>query len=537
MATARSPPPRQDPSMAGLVNSSLTELKCSICEEFMNFVVQECYKLSTCGHIFHRVCIETTLSTSSNCPACKLSCELSDLRKYGTDLPMRPEALVNSTGAVKKKTAGRGKPRGVAGNRMGTRSITRALFPNTGLGASGVPDMTNGDSPGDDIQGSDRMGRNQLDEPSGSPMPMVNNRHEVDYDWIGQMIEDRLSRMMRNLSVTRSSGPVQQSGLGQSPLGLDPSSLRVPNSNPNHYDQGTHRRQASLRPQPIPNAEKVTSIIQNWNVKFDGSKDGLTVDEFLYRIRSLTALHFEGNFDMICRNLNILLVGKAHEWFWRYHKKVDQIEWTEFCGALKSQYKDMRSVYDRKEEVRNRKMRPGESFDSYYDSICSIMDRLEHPMEEEELVEILVRNLRPDIRHELLYFPIYSIAQLRKLVQMRESLLSDDNFRRGLSSKTSMTPQLPARRNVAEVDCEERDLDMSTTSEMLDAINYSSTVYKCWNCDEVGHFWDDCVRERKVFCYGCGAKGVYKPQCEKCAAKKVLVSKNSQRPNPKTNYP
>lgn len=34
--------------------------------------------------------------------------------------------------------------------------------------------------------------------------------------------------------------------------------------------------------------DKITSIIQNWNLRFDGSSTGLNVDEFLYRVRSLT---------------------------------------------------------------------------------------------------------------------------------------------------------------------------------------------------------------------------------------------------------
>lgn len=39
----------------------------------------------------------------------------------------------------------------------------------------------------------------------------------------------------------------------------------------------------------------------------------------------------------------------------------------------------------------------------------------------------------------------------------------------------------------------------------------------CWNCDEMGHAFVDCeVATKNVFCYGCGAKNVYKPSCPKC---------------------
>lgn len=43
-------------------------------------------------------------------------------------------------------------------------------------------------------------------------------------------------------------------------------------------------------------------------------------------------------------------------------------------------------------------------------------------------------------------------------------------------------------------------------------------VYRCYNCDEEGHTYHDCqVATRNVFCYGCGAKGIYRPQCQRCA--------------------
>lgn len=135
-------------------------------------------------------------------------------------------------------------------------------------------------------------------------------------------------------------------------------------------------------------------MIRNWNIRFDGSKNGLTVDKFVYRITSMTTRHLNGNFEVLCDNLQVLLMDKALHWYWRYHKKVDAIRCTDFCVALKCEYKDMRSNYDIQEELRNRKMCHGESFESFNDSTCLILDRLETPMSKAEVVEILVRNLR-----------------------------------------------------------------------------------------------------------------------------------------------
>jgi len=59
----------------------------------------------------------------------------------------------------------------------------------------------------------------------------------------------------------------------------------------------------------------------------------------------------------------------------------------------------------------------------------------------------------------------------------------------------------------------------------IDAIQAPTKVYRCWNCDTEGHGWDMCLQERKIFCYGCGAKNINKPQCTVCIARKSENSK------------
>lgn len=338
------------------------------------------------------------------------------------------------------------------------------------------------------------------------------------------MIESSITRLLRNFNIVPNNvhqGQGVQNNLGptqppptsannqflQPPqsIGHNPSRLNVP---VNPLSDSSY----SLR------VEKITAIIQNWNIKFDGSANGLTVEEFLYRVRSLTVENFNGDLNVICKNLPMLLTGKARDWYWRYHKQVDRIQWDEFCSALRYQFKDFKSNFDVREEVRNRKMRPWETFEAFYENICSMLDRLETPIPETELVEILTRNLRPDIRHELLYVPIYSLAHLRKLVQMRENLLADDSFSQRASSKAP---------SISFPKFSESEKDQTNSYELsVDAVSRGQNVSKCWNCEEFGHHWEDCLKDRIVFCYGCGTKNVYKPQCSRCSLRKISVSKN-----------
>lgn len=118
------------------------------------------------------------------------------------------------------------------------------------------------------------------------------------------------------------------------------------------------------------------------------------------------------------------------------------------------------------------------------------------PISEQQLVEMLTRNLLPDIRQELLYVQVKSIANLRKMVQMRENLLGEVAFRR--VPKTATNSAFP-RRNVAvldeEVPCQDED---PNTSEVA-AVQAPIRVYRCWNCDAEGHGWDMCIKKGKVF--------------------------------------
>lgn len=96
------------------------------------------------------------------------------------------------------------------------------------------------------------------------------------------------------------------------------------------------------------------------------------------------------------------MAGKARDWYWRYHKQVNVINWDEFCEAIRFQYRDFKSSFDIRDELRNRKQKQNESFDKFYEAISAIMDRLPTPLSELELIEIITRNLKPEIRQELL---------------------------------------------------------------------------------------------------------------------------------------
>lgn len=170
-------------------------------------------------------------------------------------------------------------------------------------------------------------------------------------------------------------------------------------------------------------ADKVSNIISSWKIKFTGEEEnGLSVDNFIYRVQALTVQNLRGDFDTLCRHIDLLFSGKANDWYWRFHRTTNQIDWDSLCREMRNQFRDRRTDFDLKEHIRSRKQKVGERFDVFYDTVLQISDRLQFPLEEQELVEILKRNIRPEVRQEQLHFPIRSISELREYVRKHEIL-------------------------------------------------------------------------------------------------------------------
>lgn len=256
--------------------------------------------------------------------------------------------------------------------------------------------------------------------------------------------------------------------------------------------------------------DKVLQIMSNWKVKFNGGLNGLSVDNFIYRVEALTSQTLQGNFDLLCGNSSSLFDGKANDWFWRYHRSVSSIRWQDLCRALRYQYQNSRTDVDIMELIRERKQKSNETFDSFYESI--VAKRLRAPLADELLVEIIRRNLLPEIQHEILNLEIKSLQQLRDTCRRRKFFM--ENMRRQHGIAISRPVQMSKRVSELEVDEVEMTSEVSLSAKEVSAINLI-----CWNCGKVGHRYQDCLENRTVFCYGCGAPNTYKPNCSRCSSK------------------
>ena len=468
--------------------SSVKEPKCIVCETILCKDI-EWFK-TPCNHLFHKECIKGWIQASNDCPVCKKLCHIRDLCNL---------SLQEKEKYIKKYRKKKNKQQ--ISDSQQSSVIIQNPTENTIVTVDDCISECSETSDNDKIENPSQL-----------------NSQAIDYNIIKRMIEESFQQMITNFSFNQPTTSTQI-------LPLNNFSNSNSNSNQsNNVDLRQTTRNYSLSP------DKITNIIQNWHLKFDGSSNGMRSTEFIYRVKALTQECFNGNFSAICSNLNILLAGKAREWYWRYHKKVDYIEWEPFCKALCYQYKDHKTDSDIREEISLCKQKPGESFETYFDNITAIADKLTIPMPETELIERTIRNLRSDIRHELLYVQVDSIAQLRKLCYMRENFFNEEAQKRSFINRTSPNSFVP-RKNISAFSSSENNLieeNISSSKDIsVDAIQQNAKFeITCFNCDEPGHRWDMCLKERSIFCYGCGAKNVYKPQCSICMAKR---SENFQR--------
>lgn len=499
--------------------------KYPVCDACQQAITSKTVLITTCcSHSFHKTCLSISLKTRPFCPVCSTRI-VNDPPSDGvptrsknsgpgsTDGPAGSQntALVeseklDSEGAVGfnagvLNTSIRGQTKGTVTqtNESLREMITcivsaqqAQLFATLSTQISNLEAKLNASSSTNQPQSVASLSHNtSLPLPTSVPSPpQMHNLTAVEQ----QTFRDLLG--IRSDSATASHRPRDESDL--------PARLRNPALSG-----------LSTLPDLNVRPDKVLQIISNWRIKFSGGLSGLSVDNFIYRVEALTSQTLQGDFDLLCNNACLLFEGKASVWFWRYHRSVASIRWPNLCLALRKEYRDSRTDVDYREMIRDRKQKPNETFDTFYESIVDLTDRLREPIHDDTLVEILRRNLLPEIQHEILNLQVSSVQHLRDICRRREFFMADIRRKHGFG--LSRTP--PAAKRISEIETgleQQMDDDLHVDGEEISEINLI-----CWNCQKSGHRYQDCLSDRTVFCYGCGTPDTYKPNCKKCHSKNV----------------
>ncbi|XP_041565648.1 uncharacterized protein LOC108148614 isoform X3 [Drosophila elegans] len=363
------------------------------------------------------------------------------------------------------------------------------------------------------------------------------NRAEVD---IGNLVTQAVQGMKNDLltQLSQQMAQIIQANIAALVPG-NPLAPPNPSTNTNWTDQERQpvenfdqfRSESRFTPVSVESdaiyrPDRVGQILNSWKIRFNGSLDGISVDNFIYRVEALTEQTLNSKFEILASNASLLFDGKARDFYWRYHKSCngEGLDWKALCQALRKQFRDTRSDVDIREAIRDRKQKEKENFDTFHEAIVSLTDGLEVPLSEKSVAEILARNLRPEIRHELLHIQINSVGQLREICRRRESFLED------VRRNYAYTKATPYRKQVAELLEDPLPDEAAEFSDIESEVEVGALALICWNCHKEGHRYQDCEGKRRIFCYSCGKPNTYKPSCSKCQKNAKGYTQPRQRP-------
>lgn len=356
---------------------------------------------------------------------------------------------------------------------------------------------------------------------------------------------------------------------------------------PNHpiYPAAHHHRDRVYPPSmPPPHQPGVPSGLANgwtmmkWPLRFGGGVRDLPVEEFLFRVETLARV---GNVSQaaLTFGLHQILSDSAATWYWVYIREHPNATWQQVKEALTFAYRSSVTDAAIRRQISDRLQRQGERFMDYCLAVQELAVRLRRRMSNEELLEVLQRNMAPAYQERLLFHQVATLHELQDLCQRVEEMWRGQNEvhqarrpqPRGreiaaledmreaarynhwpvqppsspwwpsdsvYESQPPPPPQPPAPQYpaYAPAACHAPpaapqqmpfpELVESSGGQILDEQQYWVCAMEaanrreyviCWNCDDMGHTYIDCPAARKIFCFSCGTKNVVRPQCPRCA--------------------
>lgn len=265
--------------------------------------------------------------------------------------------------------------------------------------------------------------------------------------------------------------------------------------------------------QPIANTEydhsEVSKIIRGWGLKYDGEKTSMPVGDFFFRVETHRRRDLLSG-RQVLDNFHLMIGGKADDFYWQTlrHNRARgvQFTWEELKNLFFKEFQTYRSGIGLMRDLMNLRQGRDENFNALYKRFSQLHDHLHTAMEEREIVELLRGSLREDISSLIFAAEIKNVEQLRNLVQRAETQISQKRNQWGT-----------IQRRISELSVEENESQTRTTYRPRPRPRKARIAkWICWNCDETGHGYMTCAKERRLFCYKCGEKEVTCLNCPKC---------------------
>lgn len=261
--------------------------------------------------------------------------------------------------------------------------------------------------------------------------------------------------------------------------------------------------------------------IHQWSLRFDGGANGIDAEDFLFRVERQAQLYGVSE-RALAIGIGELLQGRAVQWYWNFQREHENASWEQLKAAFRRRYGfNQNTDFEIRARIEARKQSSGERFNDFCQDVESMALRLVHRMQQNELIEVLRRNMCMPLRKALWRERTNTVDELVRLCTeyeqffMNEEPPPEPRPNRRVSELVQDEPQWHSHVHQNHHSQSEAD------AQWLEAIQTSTNrneLMVCWNCKDLGHTFAQCKRQRNsVFCYSCGMSGVLKSDCPKCS--------------------
>ena len=265
-------------------------------------------------------------------------------------------------------------------------------------------------------------------------------------------------------------------------------------------------------------------VVRRWNLKF-GPSD--SIFSFLERLKEYRTASNLSEAQMLLA-LPELLKGKTLLWYRNMRENWNT--WEDFLIDFKSMYLPLNAEETLEDEIRARTQGSQESVAEYVNAVRTLIRRLTFPWSSLRQLQILLKNLRPDVKLYIRIDEILSIADLLKRGKEYDKLKKEEETYKPppspsemMDKETAYIPKIknPSNLNVVETQKPTKDKEKQIR-ENPNTINSrkssppvknlkprsTSTTFsqQCWNCNKVGHRFFECRSPLNMFCFRCGRK-------------------------------
>ena len=255
---------------------------------------------------------------------------------------------------------------------------------------------------------------------AGLPTP----RDEV-MEPIGSLLRNRSQGIQHDVNLQSTCGaryngtiPRDQTQCGnRSNSRPDPYQLRLDNLNLDSFEDDRHSVQSS-EDEHRPFQRPIFNLAKSWQLKYSGDDKSMDLEQFLNLVEAHARTNGISHRVLFQNGLNFLQ-DPARE---IYLAKMDELgNWEQYKNMLRGAFTAGNSQFNLREKIRSTIQGPKEPFATFLARMLNMMKGVTHPpMDEQEKVSIIKRNIRADLGSRLLTHEIQTLPRLEAMVMRVE---------------------------------------------------------------------------------------------------------------------